>query len=190
MYDAATAPSQRGGPTRGATPWRPDKKHGRRILSPPIKKGAKPLKNTRGRPRAEVDLEQLERLCELQCTQAEVASFFRVSVSTVKRPAAAPELRGIIDRGAALGRVSLRRQQFKLLQEGSDTMAIWLGKQYLSQRDHLYRSSPPQACGFQLAPDRAPHGVRSSDGISGLPGSYRSAPASPKPQGGEATSRH
>jgi len=84
-----------------------------------------------------VDLEQLERLCELQCTQAEIASFFRVSVSTIKRLAATPAVRNIIDHGADLGRISIRRRQFKLLREGSVTMAIWLGKQYLGQRDHL-----------------------------------------------------
>ena len=58
-----------------------------------------------------------------------------MSFSTVKRLAATPEVRDIIDRGADLGRISLRRQQFKLLREGSVTTAIWLGKQYLGQRD-------------------------------------------------------
>jgi hypothetical protein len=71
------------------------------------------------------------------CTQVEIASFFRVSVSTINRLAATPAVRNIIDRGADLGRISIRRQQFKLLRGGSVTMAIWLGKQYLGQRDHL-----------------------------------------------------
>jgi len=45
------------------------------------------------------------------------------------------ELRAILDEGLALGRMSIRRQQFKLLADGNVTMAIWLGKQYLGQRD-------------------------------------------------------
>ena len=35
------------------------------------------------------------------------------------------------------GKVSLRRSQFKLA-EKNPTMAIWLGKQYLGQRDEQY----------------------------------------------------
>jgi hypothetical protein len=98
-----------------------------------------------GRPRADVDLEQLEKLCELQCTQEEIASFFGLSLSTIKRLAATPEGGAAIERGQALGRISLRRQQFKLLREGSNTMAIWLGKQYLGQRDKIEQTlrTPP-----------------------------------------------
>lgn len=73
----------------------------------------------------------------MQCTQEEIASFFKVSVSTIKRLAATPEVRDILDRGAALGRISLRRQQFRLLKAGSVPMAIWLGKQILGQRDKV-----------------------------------------------------
>lgn len=56
-----------------------------------------------------------------------------------------PEVREILDRGAALGRISLRRQQFKLAREGSAVMNIWLGKQYLGQRDHREQTlrTPP-----------------------------------------------
>jgi len=104
-------------------------------LSGSIKKGREALKKTRGRPKAEIDLRQLERLCELQCTHEELATFFRVSTKTIERLAATPEGREAIDRGAALGRISLRRQQFKLAREGSAVMNIWLGKQYLGQRD-------------------------------------------------------
>lgn len=35
---------------------------------------------------------------------------------------------------AALGKISLRRNQFKMA-ERSEKMAIWLGKQYLNQAD-------------------------------------------------------
>gem|GEM_PF-555866 len=114
-------------------------------MSRSIKKPRDRSERKAGRPRAEVDLKQLEKLCELQCTQEELATFFRVSLSTIKRLAATPEVRQLIDRGAALGRIAVRRQQFKLLREGSATMAIWLGKQYLGQRDKVEQTlrTPP-----------------------------------------------
>jgi hypothetical protein len=55
-------------------------------------------------------------------------------------------LSGSIKKGRkALGRISLRRQQFKMLREGSTAMAIWLGKQYLGQRDRVEQTlrTPP-----------------------------------------------
>jgi hypothetical protein len=38
-------------------------------------------------------------------------------------------------RGKGKGRVSIRRAQMKLLEAGNATMGVWLGKQYLGQRD-------------------------------------------------------
>src|SRR5215831_13810059 len=43
---------------------------------------------------------------------------------------------GAIERGRHKGRLSVRREQFKLLQAGNATMGIWLGKQLLGQRDY------------------------------------------------------
>jgi len=38
-------------------------------------------------------------------------------------------------RGKGKGRLSIRRAQMKLLEKGNATMGVWLGKQYLGQRD-------------------------------------------------------
>lgn len=77
-------------------------------------------------------------LAGIQCTYEEIASVCKISkrqfIEHVQRDA---ELRGIIEDGWASGRMSVRRQQFKLLAEGNVTMAIWLGKQYLGQRDRV-----------------------------------------------------
>ena len=48
-----------------------------------------------------------------------------------------PRLRKIVEEGREYGRASIRRAQFKLLNDGNATMAIWLGKQYLGQRDQV-----------------------------------------------------
>lgn len=42
-------------------------------------------KNVGGRPRKEIDLDNLEALCEMQCTELEIASFFGCSEDTVAR---------------------------------------------------------------------------------------------------------
>jgi hypothetical protein len=90
-----------------------------------------------GRPKKDIDLEQLEKLCELQVTQPEIASFFRISLATVERLAKQPKVRAAMDRGYLMGKISVRRRQMQLMEAGNTTMAIWLGKQLLDQRDQV-----------------------------------------------------
>ncbi|MBZ5677113.1 MAG: hypothetical protein LAP61_22950 [Acidobacteriia bacterium] len=114
-------------------------------MSGSIKKGRKPSKRSAGRPKAEISLKQLERLCELQPTHEELATYFQVSARTIERFLQTPEGKQAAEWGYGRGRISLRRQQFKLLREGSNTMAIWLGKQILGQRDKVEQTlrTPP-----------------------------------------------
>lgn len=91
-----------------------------------------------GRPKGsgvKIDLVELEKLCALQCTQVEIAAFFGVSVPTIERRARVPKFRDAMERGYAKGRISVRRKQMQLLEAGSNTMAVWLGKQLLGQKD-------------------------------------------------------
>ena len=46
------------------------------------------------------------------------------------------------NRGKAKGRISLRRSQLRILEHGSAAMGIFLGKQYLGQRDQLDIAAP------------------------------------------------
>jgi hypothetical protein len=85
-----------------------------------------------GRPRFEIDYETVEKLSGLQCTQEEVASFLGCSVDTLTRD---EKFCGIYKDGLAKGRMSLRRHQWRALEDGNSTMLVWLGKQYLGQRD-------------------------------------------------------
>ena len=108
------------------------------------KKAAKPKKRKapaggkpEGRPKIEVDAETLRNLCAIQCTQAEIATVLQVSRKTVERWAQQPQFAEIFANGRELGKVSVRRQQFKLLEAGSVAMAIWLGKQLLGQKDEV-----------------------------------------------------
>ena len=95
-------------------------------------------KNKRGRPRVEVDWALVERLCSIQCMAVEIASALNISVDTLERRC--KDDHGIILADYMLqkrgnGRIILRRLQFQAAQKGSIPMLIWLGKQYLGQRD-------------------------------------------------------
>jgi hypothetical protein len=57
-----------------------------------------------------------------------------VSVDTLHRH---PEFAEVYKKGTEGGRKSLRRMQFESATKGNVVMQIWLGKQYLGQRDKL-----------------------------------------------------
>ena len=88
-----------------------------------------------GRKPTEIDIEQLERLASLQCTDRELAAFFRCTTRTIEKRRKEPAFKEALERGKALGQISVRRAQMRLLESGNATMGIWLGKQLLGQRD-------------------------------------------------------
>ena len=91
-------------------------------------------KGKAGRPKIVIDWDLVQKLAHIQCTQAEIASAVGVSVDTLHRH---PEFAEVYKRGAEGGRKSLRRMQFESATKGNIAMQIWLGKQYLGQRDNL-----------------------------------------------------
>lgn len=98
----------------------------------------KPAK--KGRPVIELDWTKVGKLCEIHCTEAEIANVMGCSVDTLERRI--KEYFGItfaeyFDQKAAKGRASLRRKQFAAALRGNTTMLIWLGKQVLGQRDKV-----------------------------------------------------
>jgi hypothetical protein len=88
-----------------------------------------------GRKPLEIDLEQLEKLASLQCTDRELAAFFRCTTRTIEKRRKEPAFKEALERGKAMGQISVRRAQMKLLEGGNAAMGIWLGKQLLGQRD-------------------------------------------------------
>jgi hypothetical protein len=88
-----------------------------------------------GRKPVLIDLVQLEKLCSIQCTDEDLAGAFGVTTRTIENKRKKPEYAEAMRRGRAKGRISVRREQFKLLERGNASMAIWLGKQLLDQRD-------------------------------------------------------
>jgi len=77
----------------------------------------------------------IEGLAKIQCTQNEAAAVLGITKKTfielLKRDPLACEK---WENGQHSGKASLRRSQFKMA-ETNAAMAIWLGKQYLGQRE-------------------------------------------------------
>lgn len=96
------------------------------------------------RPRIEINQEQFESLCRIQCTLSEIADFFKCSEDTIERwckrtynDENGNEM-GFADTYkiySASGKMSLRRWQFRSAENGNTAMLIWLGKQYLGQKE-------------------------------------------------------
>jgi predicted transcriptional regulator len=86
----------------------------------------------KGRPRAEFDIKMVESLAAIGCTIEEISVLVGVSTATLKRRATEQ-----ISRGHEEMKTSLRRWQYLKAKEGSVPMLIWLGKQYLGQRDKI-----------------------------------------------------
>ena len=89
------------------------------------------------RPQKEIDKKQFEKLCGLQCTKEEICGFFDVSEKTLNGWCRRTYGKGfslIFAQKRGQGKISLRRNQFQLAEKNA-SMAIWLGKQYLEQRE-------------------------------------------------------
>ena len=98
-----------------------------------------------GRPKKEIDAKLFEGLCRIHCTEKEICSIFECCEDTLNawcketyqddegNPLTFSEA---YKKHSAYGNASLRRKQFKLA-ENNATMAIWLGKQYLGQKDSV-----------------------------------------------------
>jgi len=89
-----------------------------------------------GRPRLTFDLRLVEDLGKIQSTHGELAAVLGCHLETVRdRLRNDPEFSAAYEKGLENGKSSLRRIQWKSALGGNTTMQIWLGKQYLSQRD-------------------------------------------------------
>src|SRR3954462_7417794 len=86
---------------------------------------------------AHIDMAELEKLCAMQCTDEEIAAWFGVTRKTIMRRRKVAKFAELMERGKAKGRISVRRMQMKLLEQGNATMGVWLGKQILGQTDEV-----------------------------------------------------
>ncbi len=91
-----------------------------------------------GRPKKKIDKSVFENLMKIQCTKEEICAVLMVSENTllnwVKENYDGATFCAVFSSFKAVGRASLRRIQYDQA-EKNPRMAIWLGKQYLGQRD-------------------------------------------------------
>lgn len=92
-----------------------------------------------GRPKKEIAQDQFEKLCGLQCTLEEICGWFDVTDKTLDRwckETYGESFSEVFAKKREAGKISLRRSQWRLA-EKSAAMAIFLGKNYLGQSDHV-----------------------------------------------------
>ena len=92
---------------------------------------------TRGRPMkklTEAGKNIIKNLAAIMCTEEEIASVLETTVEVLHNRENGEAFSELMKNGKEEGKASLRRAQFKLA-ERNPSMAIWLGKQYLGQKD-------------------------------------------------------
>lgn len=100
----------------------------------------KKQKAQRGRPRLELDWEILDKLCGIQATKKEIASWFDCDEDTINNHCKREKkclFSVYYKQKAEKGKISLRRAQVQKALTGNPAMLIWLGKQYLGQTDKM-----------------------------------------------------
>lgn len=77
-------------------------------------------------------------MCEIHCTGEEIAAVLGVDYKTLERACKREKNTNIgeyIKQKSATGKMSLRRKQHTTAMDGNVSMLIWLGKNWLGQKD-------------------------------------------------------
>ena len=99
----------------------------------------KPSGEPTGRPKANIDSNMFEGMCKVHCTKGEMEAILGLDEKTITvwcKERYGTSFSEVYKRFADGGKMSLRRAQWKAATvEGTTSMMIWLGKQYLGQTD-------------------------------------------------------
>jgi hypothetical protein len=98
-----------------------------------------------GRKRADIDPGYVQKLAEMGCTIAEIASFFGCHRNTLNI-----RFEKEIRKGQASGKIELRRMQMQAARRGNVRMLIHLGKALLGQSVKSTRRPPQNNRGEEL----------------------------------------
>lgn len=85
-----------------------------------------------GRNRIEINQDDLEKLCAMQCTIEELSAFFDCSIDTIERRV--KEWSGLnfaeyYKQKSQIGKIALRRKMYQSAMDKNTTMQIFLSKQ-------------------------------------------------------------
>ncbi len=120
------------------------KKKPRKTNNPNLANNGGPRPNS-GRPKIPINWEEFDKLCLIQCTLEEIASWFKCSIDTIEGRCKAEKSVGFSEyfkKNSVGGRISLRRKQFQVANAGNVALLIFLGKQYLGQSDGPKETAP------------------------------------------------
>lgn len=87
----------------------------------------------RGPKGLNLDLELIEKLAAIHCTNTEIAATLGCDSSLLSKG----KYSEIITKGRERGKISLRRKMYETAMNGNVVMQIWLSKQYLSFTDKV-----------------------------------------------------
>lgn len=120
-----------------------------------------------------INKDDFEKLCNLWCTLTEIAEFFGVSEDTLEswcKDVYQETFSEAYKKKNSKGKIALRRWQMKSAEKGNVTMQIWLGKQYLGQKEKLPDIGDSNVINSQILNIAAllnnPQSVRTEDNIN------------------------
>lgn len=108
---------------------------------------------TRGRPKLvlnDTGKAIITNMASIMCTDEEIAACLGVTVETLQNADNNAAFLECKEKGNGNGKKSLRRIQFDIARKGNATMAIWLGKQWLGQRDSVEVSGSEKPLDVQI----------------------------------------
>jgi len=91
-----------------------------------------------GRPKADIDWDIVTKYLQAQCEATGIASILGISVDTLYVRCEKDHnmtFSAFAQQKKSEGKELLRNKQFELAMSGEKTMLVWLGKQYLEQKD-------------------------------------------------------
>ena len=91
-----------------------------------------------GRPEIKVDWKTVGKYLQAQCTATGIASLLGISTATLYRACKRENkinFEAFSEQKKGEGKELLRAKQFQTAMTGNVPMCIWLGKQYLEQKD-------------------------------------------------------
>lgn len=83
---------------------------------------------------------EFDKLCVMQCSLIEIASWFDCSIDTIENSVKREKkmkFSEYFEQKRGKGKIALRRKMFDLAQNGNVTLLIWLSKQYLDMREKI-----------------------------------------------------
>ena len=110
------------------------------------------------------DPDKIQMLASFGCSITEIAKYFRIDESTVRK-----KYKDELETGRESLKVKLRQLQWDHAARGNTALLIWLGKQYLGQTDRKEidlignLESVLKDCGFEDSPIDAEYSIEEED---------------------------